>query len=692
MERDRLRAQTPEQRPEPEPVRASAPVPTDLAGTLLGYQSTLGNQLVVRLLADRAATAGDDVGERIRASQGGGSPLPDTVRERVETGLGQPLGDVRLHTDAPAAKLATELGAHAFTAGSDVFFNSGVYDPHSSTGFEVLAHELTHTVQQSAGTVAGRQVSGDLRVSDPGDHDEVAARSAATAITARRTVDLGPGSAGGSGITVQRHSSWEHTLLGDTPPQELANATVTAEARKHLLAELWARMVFFSADPKADPRRQFPDVRWIQLSGSGVWVSNGELNALADYLPDPATIDAMSYDQMVPVLQKMRSGIRGKAGAEFGLHSTEMAGMATHWLEYVSEAAGEVKALDEVTKDQGTNRYEGLLSRNACHFAPFSWNRWAEYHNEAAEEAKLHHAARSQTGPLGDVPKEAEYHARQAILKSGYGDHFLEDSFAAGHLINKTLVMQWWLEYLNAAAIVIPGTSYEIARRGQPDADVMSRMTTAAQPGIAGRDRYGKPPTDDLTNRDDRLDGTVATDPQTAQERTDRERRLSGSGVAGADRADTEANYQAYLRLLDNAQAQGAAGATHDYFNKLGLTVMSADGGVQLRVGGDDTLISKSSAAGAAAAARAAQLSRQAIEELMDTGTTAVTVESIFGLVPTQVVVDGTGQVLPLDQWQDEVLRTICFTAIFPDYYLALKSAIIGSFGAEMVSGGISKD
>jgi hypothetical protein len=56
------------------------------------------------------------------------------------------------------------------------------------------------------------------------------------------------------------------------------------------------------------------------------------------------------------------------------------------------------------------------------------------------------------------------------------------------------------------------------------------------------------------------------------------------------------------------------------------------------------------------------------------------------------VVVDGTGQVLPLDQWQDEVLRTICFTAIFPDYYLALKSAIIGSFGAEMVSGGISKD
>src|SRR5690348_11760639 len=98
MERDRLRARTPEQRPEPEPVRAPAPVPVDLAGTLLGYQSTLGNEMVVRLLAARTATAGDDVGERIRARQGGGSPLPDTVRERVESGLGQPLGDVRVHT------------------------------------------------------------------------------------------------------------------------------------------------------------------------------------------------------------------------------------------------------------------------------------------------------------------------------------------------------------------------------------------------------------------------------------------------------------------------------------------------------------------------------------------------------------------------------------------------------------------
>ena len=100
---------------------------------------------------------------------------------------------------------------------------------------------------------------------------------------------------------------------------------------------------------------------------------------------------------------------------------------------------------------------------------------------------------------------------------------------------------------------------------------------------------YGSTPTGGPTNRDDRLVGTGAIDPQTAQERTDRERRVSGSGVTGADAADREANYQAYLRLLNNAQAQGAAGAVHDHFNKIGLTVQSADGSVRMRVGGDDT-------------------------------------------------------------------------------------------------------
>ena len=150
----------------------------------------------------------------------------------------------------------------------------------------MLAHELTHTLQQPSGSGrSGRPPS--LTVSNVHDPEERQAYAIADHLTAHRgsPVRLHPGDR--PALRVHRHSSWEHTLLGDTPPARLGEATVTAEARKHVLADLWERMMFFSTDPGGDPRGRFPDVRWVQLAGSGLWVSNGELNALADYLPDP---------------------------------------------------------------------------------------------------------------------------------------------------------------------------------------------------------------------------------------------------------------------------------------------------------------------------------------------------------------------------------------------------------------------
>ncbi|MEV6491376.1 DUF4157 domain-containing protein [Actinoplanes sp. NPDC051633] len=684
MERERAIEPAVEAHTPPAPAKSDK---SDLVSIMLHAQAHGGNQMVARAVAD------NPIEDRLRGRLGGGRPLPAEVRAETETGFGQPLGDVRVHTDGHAASMATELNANAFTVGQDIFFGQGQFDPSSRSGYNILAHELTHTLQQPTTPAAA-----GLTVSDVHDPEEREAYAIADRLTAHRG-STDPMAASLSGpvspgvFKIHRHSSWEHTLLGDTPPSRLGDATVTAEARKHVLADLWERMMFFSTDPGGDPRARFPDVRWVQLAGSSLWVSNGELNALADYLPDPSAADTMTREELVPVLQKMRSGIRGAAGAEFGLRGKSMEGMATHWMEFITEAGGEVKALDEATAGQGTNRYAGLLTRNACHFAPFSWHRWEQYHNEAVEEAKAHFASRSQTAPLKDIPKGTEEHARQAILKNGYGDHFLQDSFAAGHLVNKTLVMQWWIDYLNQATLIIPGTDLAIIRRGQPDPDVMARMASARQTGIAGQSLYGNTPTSGPTNRDDRESGTSAIDPQTAQERRDREGRVAGSGVTGVDDADREANYQAYLRLLNNAQAQGAAGAAHDYFNKIGLTVMSSDGSVRMRVGGDDTLISQSGPVGAETAANAAAMSRRAIDELMNTGATELTTEKIFAMVPTAVVPDGPDAApIPLDQWQSSVLHDLCFNTIFPEYYRSITSAIIGTFGAEMVPGGMSQD
>ncbi|MFL6074572.1 MAG: hypothetical protein ACJ73S_14350 [Mycobacteriales bacterium] len=487
-------------------------------------------------------------------------------------------------------------------------------------------------------------------------------------------------------LRVQRHSSWEHALLGDTPPKALGQAAVSNAARKHVVAEEWERMKFFQNNPRADPTSRFPDVRWIKLRGSGLWVSNGELNALGDYLPDPSAYDTLTADQLIPVLQKMRGVIMGSAGAEFNLHDDSMKGAADSWLP---GAAGEVKALDNATAGLGTNRYAGLVSRNACHFAPFSWERWSLYHTEAATEARLHHDAMGAVTPLRVVDTSVEEHERQALLKNGYADHFLQDSFAAGHLVNKTLVMQWFVDYLNGMNWL------DRPWIGVPGADVMKRMGSRQQTGVAGTDRYGKPPTSDRTSGDDRWTGTDAIDPQTAQERYSREGRMAGSGVTGANPAEREANYQAYLAFLNSSFLQLAAGAAHDYFNKHGLLVEN-DNGDRMAVGGDDTMLSKSGPLGAMVAGLAASKSRQAIDDLMRTGATEWTVDRIFGFVPQRVVIPtpkgGPGKVYSLAEFQQEVLHDLCMKQLFPELLDSAKSDLVRYFGSRMVDGGISQD
>jgi hypothetical protein len=717
---------------------AAAPV-ADVTGPV-PIPAGAGNAAIGRLLrsAQGRASAPDDFGNRLPS--GGGEPIPEQPRQDLESGLGVSLSSVRLHTDTVSASLASDISAQAFTVGQDIYFGRNQYQPGASSGYWLLAHEVTHTLQQDSGP----SLASELTVSDPADRAERDADSVADALLARRSVGagVGVGVSGGVGVGVggagdpaaapavapvavpeasgvsclARHASWEHTMLGDTPPNQLGSAAgpdVTLESRQHLLDQLYQRMVFFQADPTRNPCEAFPDIRWIQFRGSGLWASNGEVNALSDYLPDPSVADTMSAAELIPVLQKMRDGVaiaadrhgRGaqgllgalnwvgdKLGMSYG--GPGMEGAASSWLGWIglesTDAAGEVSALDSATAQLGTNRYQGLLSRNACHFAPFSWHRWEQFHNEAAEEAKAHHDSLGGTVPL-NVSVDVAEHARQALLKNGYGDHFLEDSFAAGHLVNKTLVMQWWLDYLNTQTITIPGTDWEIVRRGQPNDDVMRRMASAAQPGIASRDLYRPPSEDAPTNEHQRLDGHGVTDPQTAQERSGYDNRVEGTGVSGATPEERDANYQAYLEFLNNAQSQAAAGFVHDALNAIGLTVVNGNGEM-FRTGGDDTLLSKSDAAGAQAAGTAAAMSRQRIDDILNGGDSAIKVEQIFANVPVSVVQDGAGAPVPLEQWQDDYLHQMCTEKFFPDYYDTLKSAVIGTFSAELVKQGISQD
>ncbi|WP_298547904.1 DUF4157 domain-containing protein [uncultured Aquimarina sp.] len=86
---------------------------------------------------------------KLKNSKGKGNPISGDTKNEMESGFGADFSNVNIHTDANAIQMSQELGAQAFTHGNDVYFNKGKYNPNSKSGKHLLAHELTHTVQQS---------------------------------------------------------------------------------------------------------------------------------------------------------------------------------------------------------------------------------------------------------------------------------------------------------------------------------------------------------------------------------------------------------------------------------------------------------------------------------------------------------------------------------------------------------------
>lgn len=91
---------------------------------------------------------------QLRRNKGSGNPISDPIRAVVERHLQFDFSKVRVHTDNIAARMNTELGARAFTYGNDIYFGKSEYQPHSSEGCHLIAHELTHVVQQNKGPVS----------------------------------------------------------------------------------------------------------------------------------------------------------------------------------------------------------------------------------------------------------------------------------------------------------------------------------------------------------------------------------------------------------------------------------------------------------------------------------------------------------------------------------------------------------
>ncbi len=172
-----------------------------------------------RAASDHAPSVTDGLSERIQAAAGSGAPLEQNVQAQLETHLGADLSGVRVHTGLEADQLSHQLHANAFTTGDDIFFRQGLYNPASSDGMRLLAHEATHTVQQANGEVDGVSWGGGVKVSEPNDRFEQAAETTARNMRNASPVVASPNGSSDTGI-VQRETSEEEKQSAQPNPEK----------------------------------------------------------------------------------------------------------------------------------------------------------------------------------------------------------------------------------------------------------------------------------------------------------------------------------------------------------------------------------------------------------------------------------------------------------------------------------------
>jgi Domain of unknown function (DUF4157) len=114
---------------------------------------------IQRKAGETLQKASTNIESGLSASRTSGSPLPQNTREQMESSFGADFSGVRIHNDSTSVQMSKDLNAQAFTHGSDIFFNSGKFDTNSSKGKHLLAHELTHVIQQNSHGFVQRQVA-----------------------------------------------------------------------------------------------------------------------------------------------------------------------------------------------------------------------------------------------------------------------------------------------------------------------------------------------------------------------------------------------------------------------------------------------------------------------------------------------------------------------------------------------------
>jgi hypothetical protein len=353
---------------------------------------TLTSQIPVQ----RKATGDADVSRAAaevqvdRASRSAGSGLPDPLRGDLESSLGRDLSSVRVHTGGESASAADALQARAYATGQDVHFGAGAYDPSSSSGRHLIAHEVAHTVQQSGGSQA---VQRSGLVSRPGDAAEVEADRFADAFTSGGACQ-GIVTAGAQlSAEIHCYDRDEHRDIPTKHLLELEKFLATPEGEK------WAKDHGYDAKVLLARMKSDPVVKGEELHGpgnKGTTFSYGEVTALMGDL-------YAKWEELGTATPEKKKGLM------------------------------EAKTTGEYQKLSG-GKYLELAKNNDNHFAGKNLEAWHKHHVEAIEVALT----------AGSDPEKLN----QALFIDAAGGHYLTDAFSAGHQFVKAIVLRHILQHL----------------------------------------------------------------------------------------------------------------------------------------------------------------------------------------------------------------------------------------------------
>ena len=381
----------------------------------------------------------NDLESQINAIRGGGRPMGESERAYFEPRFGADFSQVKVHTGEQAAESSRAVNAKAYTIENDIVFQEGQYAPGTSVGQRLMAHELTHVVQQTRGLsseATGRVQEKKNRMHEDSETDtEIIQRNLKRKhplVATRESDQINKLLLRNVSLPshIERKTNHQQPISVSNIPEFAGNATIRRwSGYEHkAFGDLAGRMAAAHRD-KFKINLGFVTSKQHGKSGT---LEHG-LSAGATKTPgDKKNLKSRGLTDKEGKLKVSDEVL----GVSYGTKSKSMSlGTGTEISGDQRKSAASLANTENADHLSGCGMIE-LASSNINHFFPLAAKEWGKHHQKAKATALAARAAYKKNGKnMGDKL------TKMALQLEAFGLHFLQDSYAAGHQYPRALNM-----------------------------------------------------------------------------------------------------------------------------------------------------------------------------------------------------------------------------------------------------------